>query len=49
MGYSIAIQMKVAGDTEQSIFDALGWNYKQPKERKNPSWITNKLKQNETK
>ena len=30
---------KVAGDTEQSIFDALGWNYKQPKERKNPPWL----------
>ena len=33
---------KVAGDTEQSIFDALEWTYREPNERKNPSWIKKK-------
>lgn len=33
---------KIAGDTEKSIFDALEWNYKEPTERKNPSWLKNK-------
>ena len=33
---------KVAGDTEQSIFDALEWTYREPTERKNPSWIKKK-------
>jgi len=35
---------KVAGDSEQSIFEALGWNYKDPKERQAPEWIINRYK-----
>lgn len=30
---------KVAGHTEESIFDALGWSYKAPTERKAPEWV----------
>jgi DNA polymerase (family 10) len=30
---------KVAGDSEESIFEALGWNFKQPTERKAPEWV----------
>tara|TARA_R100000005_G_C4950255_1_gene171064 strand:- start:3 stop:536 length:534 start_codon:yes stop_codon:yes gene_type:complete len=33
---------QVAGESEQSIFDALGWNYKEPNNRKVPSWIANR-------
>jgi DNA polymerase (family 10) len=35
---------QVAGDTEQSIFETLGWNYKEPKDRKVPEWIANRMK-----
>jgi DNA polymerase (family 10) len=31
--------VKVAGDTEESIFEALGWDFKQPTERKAPEWV----------
>lgn len=30
---------KVAGHTEESIFEALGWSYKEPNERKAPEWV----------
>jgi DNA polymerase (family 10) len=30
---------KVAGHTEESIFEALGWSYKAPTERKAPTWV----------
>lgn len=30
---------KVAGHTEESIFEALGWTYKEPTERKAPTWV----------
>lgn len=30
---------KVAGETEESIFEAMGWTYKEPHQRKAPSWI----------
>ena len=40
---------KVAGETEHSIYEALGWNYKEPTERENPSWILDRIKKNETK
>lgn len=30
---------KVAGETEGSIFEALGWDYKLPTERKAPQWV----------
>jgi DNA polymerase (family 10) len=30
---------KVAGHTEESIFETLGWSYKEPTERKAPAWI----------
>jgi DNA polymerase (family 10) len=30
---------KVAGETEESIFEAMGWSYKEPHQRKAPSWI----------
>ena len=33
---------QVAGESEQSIFDALGWNYKEPNNRNVPSWIANR-------
>lgn len=35
---------KVAGATEESIFQALGWNYAEPTERKVPNWIANRNK-----
>lgn len=31
--------VKVAGDTEESIFEALGWKFKEPAERKSPEWV----------
>jgi DNA polymerase (family 10) len=31
--------VKVAGDTEESIFEALGWKFKEPTERKSPEWV----------
>lgn len=31
--------VKVAGDTEESIFEALGWEFKEPTERKSPEWV----------
>ena len=34
----------IAGDTEQSIFDALQWSYKEPNKRKAPQWIINRHK-----
>jgi DNA polymerase (family 10) len=30
---------KVAGHTEESIFEALGWTYKAPTDRKAPTWV----------
>jgi DNA polymerase (family 10) len=30
---------KVAGTSEESIFEALGWDYKLPTERKAPEWV----------
>lgn len=30
---------KVAGETERSIFDFLGWSYKEPSDRKSPTWV----------
>ena len=36
---------KVAGHTEESIFEALGWSYREPNERKVPTWIANRNKQ----
>ena len=30
---------QVAGSTEESIFEALGWNYKLPTDRKAPEWV----------
>jgi DNA polymerase (family 10) len=30
---------RVAGATEESIFEALGWKYKEPTERKSPEWV----------
>ena len=30
---------KVAGSTEESIFEAMGWKYQEPTERKAPAWI----------
>ena len=33
---------QVAGETEQSIFETLGWNYKEPKDRLVPAWILNR-------
>lgn len=30
---------KVAGHTEESIFEALGWSYREPTDRKAPTWI----------
>jgi len=30
---------KVAGHTEESIFEALGWSYREPTDRKAPAWI----------
>jgi DNA polymerase (family 10) len=35
---------QIAGDTEQSIFDALGWSYTEPNNRKAPQWILNRHK-----
>jgi DNA polymerase (family 10) len=35
---------KVAGESEKSIFEALGWNYKEPNERLAPEWILNRYK-----
>jgi DNA polymerase (family 10) len=29
---------KVAGETEESIFEVMGWTYKEPTERKAPVW-----------
>jgi DNA polymerase (family 10) len=29
---------KVAGETEESIFEVMGWTYKEPTERKAPIW-----------
>jgi DNA polymerase (family 10) len=29
---------KVAGESEESIFEALGWDFKQPTDRKAPEW-----------
>ena len=29
---------KIAGTTEESIFEAMGWTYKEPTERKAPIW-----------
>lgn len=37
---------KVAGDTEESIFTALGWDYKEPTQRQAPNWV---VKQHENK
>lgn len=31
--------VKVAGETEESIFEALGWKFKEPTERKAPEWV----------
>ena len=31
--------VKVAGETEESIFEALGWKFKEPTERKSPEWV----------
>jgi DNA polymerase (family 10) len=30
---------KVAGDTEESIFQALGWDYIEPTQRQAPEWV----------
>jgi len=30
---------KVAGETEESIFEVLGWSYREPTERKAPEWV----------
>ena len=35
---------QVAGHTEQSIFDFLEWDYKEPNKRKAPQWIVNRNK-----
>jgi DNA polymerase (family 10) len=35
---------KVAGETEESIFTAMGWSYKQPVDRKAPEWVANRNK-----
>ena len=35
---------QIAGNTELSIFEALGWKYKEPTERKVPTWIANRKK-----
>lgn len=37
--YDRDTDVKVAGDTEESIFEALGWKYKEPTERKSPEWV----------
>lgn len=33
---------QIAGNTELSIFEALGWSYKEPTKRKVPTWIANR-------
>jgi DNA polymerase (family 10) len=36
--------VQVAGHTEQSIFDYLEWDYREPNNRKAPSWIAKRNK-----
>jgi len=33
---------KIAGDTEESIFQALGWDYTEPTQRQAPEWVLNR-------
>jgi DNA polymerase (family 10) len=35
---------KVAGATEESIFEALGWSYREPSDRKVPEWVAKRNK-----
>ena len=36
--------VQVAGHTEQSIFDYLEWEFREPNNRKAPSWIAKRNK-----
>ena len=36
--------VQVAGDTEESIFEYLEWEYREPNKRKAPQWIVNRNK-----
>jgi DNA polymerase (family 10) len=35
---------KVAGESEESIFEALGWSYREPVDRKAPEWVAKRNK-----